>query len=117
MADRPEAERTEEATPRRREEARDEGRIPRSQELTIAVSLLGSAAVLSAARRRSPAAACSRSWAAASPTIGSDHARSRHRPRTLLRETGFARSSATLGLIVALTRGVVRRWPRCRRAA
>lgn len=43
-----EAERTEEATPQRRNEARDEGRIPKSQELTIAVSLLGSAAVLSA---------------------------------------------------------------------
>ena len=48
MADRPEAERTEEATPRKREEAREEGRIPRSQELTIAVSLLGCAAVISA---------------------------------------------------------------------
>src|SRR6476619_336576 len=46
MADRPESERTEEATTRRREEARDDGRIPRSQELTVAVSLLGSAAVL-----------------------------------------------------------------------
>ena len=46
--DRPDTERTEEATPRRREEAREEGRIPRSQELTVAISLLGSAAVLSA---------------------------------------------------------------------
>lgn len=42
-----EAERTEQATPRRREDARDEGRIPKSQELTIAVSLLASALVLS----------------------------------------------------------------------
>jgi len=48
MADQSDAERSEEATPRRRDEARDEGRIPRSQELTVAVSLLGSAAVLTA---------------------------------------------------------------------
>jgi flagellar biosynthetic protein FlhB len=47
MAD-TESERTEEATPKRREDARDEGRIPKSQELTIAVSLLGSALVISA---------------------------------------------------------------------
>jgi len=39
------AERSEAATPRRREEALNEGRIPRSQELTIAVSLLAGAAV------------------------------------------------------------------------
>src|SRR5262245_58993587 len=36
-------ERTEEATPKRREEARKEGQIPRSQELTMAMVLLGSA--------------------------------------------------------------------------
>jgi len=47
MAD-TEAERTEEATPKRRDEARDEGRVPKSQELTIAVSLLGSAMAISA---------------------------------------------------------------------
>lgn len=40
-------ERTEEATPKRREDARNDGQIPRSQELTVAVSLLGSAVVLS----------------------------------------------------------------------
>lgn len=39
-------EKTEEATPRRRQEARDEGRIPRSQELTVAALLLGTALVL-----------------------------------------------------------------------
>lgn len=43
------AERTEEATPRRREEARNEGRFAKSQELSTAASLLGSALVLSAA--------------------------------------------------------------------
>jgi flagellar biosynthetic protein FlhB len=47
MAD-TEAERTEDATPKRRDEAREEGRIPKSQELTIAVSLLGSAMAISA---------------------------------------------------------------------
>jgi flagellar biosynthetic protein FlhB len=39
-------ERTEEATPRKRQEARDEGRIPRSQELTVAAALLTMAFVL-----------------------------------------------------------------------
>lgn len=39
-------ERTEQATPHKREEARREGQVPRSQELTIAAALLGSAAVL-----------------------------------------------------------------------
>jgi flagellar biosynthetic protein FlhB len=48
MADTPDADRTEQATPRRRDEAHAEGRIARSQELTVAVSLLGSAGVLSA---------------------------------------------------------------------
>ena len=42
------AERTEEATPRRRDDARNDGRVPKSPELTIAMSLLGSAVVLSA---------------------------------------------------------------------
>ena len=41
-----EGERTEEATPKKRQEARDEGRIPRSQELPVAVLLLGTALVL-----------------------------------------------------------------------
>ena len=48
MADGSDAERTEEATPKRRDDARTDGRVPRSQELTVAMSLLGSAAVLSA---------------------------------------------------------------------
>jgi flagellar biosynthetic protein FlhB len=47
MSEHSEAERSEEATPRRRDEARTDGRIPRSQELTLAASLLGSAAVIS----------------------------------------------------------------------
>ena len=48
MAEQMGGERTEEATPKRREEAHNDGQIPRSQELTIAVSLLGSALVLNA---------------------------------------------------------------------
>jgi flagellar biosynthetic protein FlhB len=41
-------ERTEAATPRRREDAKKEGRVPRSQELTTAAVLLGSALALNA---------------------------------------------------------------------
>lgn len=41
-------EKTEDATPRKLQEARDEGRIPRSQELTVALLLLGIALVLTA---------------------------------------------------------------------
>ncbi|MEO6877378.1 MAG: EscU/YscU/HrcU family type III secretion system export apparatus switch protein, partial [Gemmatimonadaceae bacterium] len=46
MAD-SEAEKTEDATQHRRDEAREDGKIPKSPELTVAASLLGSAAVLS----------------------------------------------------------------------
>jgi len=42
-------ERTEEATPRRREEARKDGQIPRSQELTMAMVLLGGALLINIA--------------------------------------------------------------------
>ena len=44
MADRDD--RTEEATPRKRDEAKEEGRIPRSQELTTAVLLLDAAGIM-----------------------------------------------------------------------
>ena len=43
-----EAEKTEAPTPRRAQEAADEGRIPRSPELSVAVALLGAAATVSA---------------------------------------------------------------------
>lgn len=42
-------EKTEEATPRRRQDAHDEGNVPRSAELTTAVLLLGTALVLNVA--------------------------------------------------------------------
>src|SRR5215204_1799430 len=48
MSDASGAERTEEATPRRREEAREKGQIPRSVELNAAIMLLGSALVVNA---------------------------------------------------------------------
>ena len=48
MSEASEMERTEDPTPQRRQEARDEGRIPKSQDLTAAALLLGSAAVLGA---------------------------------------------------------------------
>ena len=39
-------ERTEEATPRRREQAREQGQVPRSRELTTTALLLGAASTL-----------------------------------------------------------------------
>jgi flagellar biosynthesis protein FlhB len=103
MADRPEAERTEEATPRRREEARDEGRVPRSQELTIAVSLLGAAVVLNvvgpyAGRGLFQIVGSGlANVGATSLDIGS--------ATQMLRLTGLHAFAATLGLIIALTAG------------
>src|SRR6185312_15077808 len=41
-------EKTEEATPHKRQEAREEGRIPKSQELSVAFLLLGGALMISA---------------------------------------------------------------------
>jgi flagellar biosynthetic protein FlhB len=46
MSESSESDRTEDATPHKRDEARKDGKIPRSQELTLAMSLLGSAVVL-----------------------------------------------------------------------
>ena len=106
MADRPEAERTEEATPRSRDEAHEEGRIPRSQELTIAVSLLASAVVFStvaplAGRGLFQIMGTSLASVGAT-TLDAGSARAAcARPRS-------AHSSATLGLIVALTAALVR---------
>lgn len=49
MSDSSMQDRTEEATPRKREEARSKGQVPRSQELNTAVLLLGGALVVNAA--------------------------------------------------------------------
>jgi flagellar biosynthesis protein FlhB len=101
MAETPESERTEDPTPRRRDEARDEGRIPRSQELTVAVSLLASAAVLSA---MTPFAGRKmiEIMGGGLSSIGSiqlDPAST----TMLLREIAFRGFVATLGLIVAIS--------------
>ena len=51
MSDSSDAEKTEEATQHKKDEAREEGRIPKSNELTVALLLLGSAIVLNTAGR------------------------------------------------------------------
>jgi flagellar biosynthetic protein FlhB len=101
MSESSEAERTEEATPRRREEAREEGRIPRSQELTIAVSLLGSAAVMSAL---APAAgkALTEVMGSSLANIGTMRI-DVHSAPLILRDVASRALSATLPLIGAMT--------------
>jgi len=101
MAETTESERTEDPTPRRRDEAREEGRIPRSQELTVAVSLLASAAVLSV---MTPFAGRKliEIMGGGLSSIGSiqlDPAST----TMLLREIAFRGFAATLGLIVAIS--------------
>jgi flagellar biosynthetic protein FlhB len=98
-----EAERTEEATQRHRDEAHDEGRIPRSQELTTAVSLLGGAVVLTAL---GPAAG-----RGLFDLMGHDLANvatvsiDASSATLLLRDTAARASAAMLGMILALTAG------------
>jgi flagellar biosynthesis protein FlhB len=103
MAEHSEAERTEEATPHRRDEARDEGRIPRSQELTVAMSLLGSAIVLSVL---APVAGrglfdIMGHGLASAGTVTLDGGSA----ATLLRETAAHAFMAVFGLVLALTSG------------
>src|SRR5262245_9726097 len=101
MADRPEAERTEDATPRRREEAREEGRIPRSQEFTVAVSLLASVAVLAALTPFTARglAGVMRGGLASITAYTLDVASA----TDLLRQTALHGFLATIGLILAIT--------------
>lgn len=96
-----EAERTEEATPRRRDDAREEGRIPKSQELTVAISLLGSAVVLSSV---APIAGhglfnIMGDGLAHIGTLRVDQGS----VVTILRETAARAFSATIGLVLAMT--------------
>ena len=96
-----EAERTEDATPFRRDEARKEGRIPKSPELTIAASLLGSAAVLS---MLAPIAGhglyqIMGSGLANIGTLALDA----ESATTLIRDTALRAFTATFGLIAATT--------------
>jgi flagellar biosynthesis protein FlhB len=103
MSESTEAERTEEATPRRRDEAHEEGRIPRSPELTIAVSLLGSAVVLSAV---APIAAKGlyEIMARGLSSLGTVQL-DRESATLLLRETATRAFMATAGLVLAMTGG------------
>jgi flagellar biosynthetic protein FlhB len=99
MAD-TEAERTEQATPKRREEAREEGRIPKSQELTIAVSLLGSALAISALTPMMGRSLLNTLGEGLSQ-IGTLHVDRESAP-LILRDTFMKAGSATLALLLAL---------------
>ena len=96
-----EAERTEAATAKRRDEARDEGRIPRSQELTVAVSLLASAAVLSTL---APLAGRGlfQVLGHGLASIGSTSL-DRESATMLIRQTATRAFTATFGLLIATT--------------
>ena len=103
MSEHSDAERTEQATPRRREDAREEGRIPRSQELTVAASLLGSAMVLSAmgpSTGQRLGELMGHSLASAGSVMLDARAAT-----LLLRETAWRAFTATFGLILALVAG------------
>ena len=98
-----EAERTEEATPKRREDAHDEGRIPKSQELTIAMSLLGSAVVLSSL---APVAGHSllELFGSGLANLGTVSLNGES-ATMLIRDTVVRAAGATLGMIAALSVG------------
>ena len=98
-----EAERTEQATPKRRDDAHEEGRIPRSQELTIAMSLLGSAVVVSAL---APVAGRGmfQIMGHGLASIGSTEL-NLESATLLLRDTASRAFASTMGLVLALTAG------------
>ncbi len=100
MAEQSSGERTEEATQRRRDDAYNDGRVPRSQELTIAMSLLGSAAVLTG---MTPVAAHGL-FMIMGHALGNLGGISldRDSATTLLRETGARAFAAMIGLILAM---------------
>jgi len=103
MAEESGAERTEDATPKRREDAHNDGRIPKSQELTVAVSLLGSAIVISAltpVAGRGMFAIMGHGLA----SIGSIQLDSGS-ATSLLRETAYRGFMAMAGLVIAMTAG------------
>lgn len=105
MSDESEAERTEEATPKRRDDAREEGRIPKSQELTVAISLLGSAAVLSG---MAPMAgkALTEIMGSGLANIGTVQIDGQSAP-LILRDLMARAGSATLGLVAAMAVGTL----------
>jgi flagellar biosynthetic protein FlhB len=101
MAD-TEAERTETATARRRDDAHADGQVARSQELTVAVSLLGSATVLTAF---APVAAHGlfQLMGHGLANIATATSLNGESATLLLRETATRAMSSTLGLVLALT--------------
>jgi len=99
MAD-TEAERTEEATPKRRDEAREEGRVPKSQELTIAVSLLGSAMAISALTPMMGRSLLNILGEGLSQ-IGTLHVDRESAP-LIIRDTMMKAGGATIGLLLAM---------------
>ncbi len=100
MSEHSDADRTEEATPHKRDEAHEEGRIPRSPELTVAMSLLGSAAVISA---MTPIAghAMFQIMGSGLASLGSISL-DRESATTLIRDTATHAFSAIIGLVVAM---------------
>src|SRR5262249_9706188 len=87
----------------RREEAREEGRIPKSPELTVAISLLGSAVVLNSI---APIAGSNLfgMFASGLANVGQVSLNGES-ATTLIRSTVGHAASATLGMIAALTVG------------
>ena len=101
MAQETEAERTEEATPRRRDDAKAEGRSPKSQELTVAVSLLASAVVISALAPIAGKGMFSIMGHSLS-SIGSISLDVQS-ATALIRETALRAFTATIGLVAAMS--------------
>jgi flagellar biosynthetic protein FlhB len=98
-----EAEKSEEATPKRRDDAHEDGRIPKSQELTIAMSLLGSAIVLSSV---APVAGHNLFDLFAQGLSSLGHVSlDGESATTLIRQTAFHAAGAILGMVGALTAG------------
>jgi flagellar biosynthetic protein FlhB len=95
-----EGEKTEEATQHRREESANDGKIPKSAELTIAASLLGSAAVLSSL---APATGMGlfQIMGRGLANVGS-FTLTAESATMLLRETAGQAFGATLGLVAAI---------------
>jgi flagellar biosynthetic protein FlhB len=100
-----EAEKTEEATPFRRDEARKDGKIPRSPELTVAASLLGSAAVLSSV---APIAGSGlfQIMGRGLANVG-NYTLDSQSATALLRETAIRGFAAMIGMLVATTGAAV----------
>lgn len=100
MAEQSDLEKSEEPTPKRREEALREGRIPRSQELNTAVLLLGSAVVLNTVGA-SLAATLASGMSAGLASAGT-HALDAGGAVALVRETGWRTLAALSAFLLAM---------------